>query len=222
MILVVGGQPDLFSSQSHSGAMTHDLQQSNQQPDMLAGSFNSVTSSSVSEPMADLPSQHHPDMLPLTEPAAHYPDQSTASLSNELTNQQPDMLPVLGDQPPVSSNESTNQPDMVPILGTSADQSDPIHVHEAANHQPDMVPADHSAPAGDEAAASQDTGSSSGPDIISSGLRGDERTRPDILAPAASEETAVAAASGSAPYVLLLPSCVYVNCFSLPYYFPVC
>ena len=88
----------------------------------------------------------------------------------------------------VAVGPSNHQPDMLPSAGDS----------EGAGRPPDMLPsgeqAGHALPEGGQMEAQADmeerllsaeveTGAS-GPDILSNGMRGDERTRPDILSPA--------------------------------------
>jgi len=88
---------------------------------------------------------------------------------------------------------TNQQPDMVPA---AAQHGDPVANNDAdniANFPPDMLPlGGQAAVAGDQLedrmlGAELESGSGSGPDIISNGVRGDERdekTRPDILSPA--------------------------------------
>lgn len=83
-----------------------------------------------------------------------------------VTNQQPDMVPAAAQHSdPVANNDADNianlPPDMLPLGGQAGDQLEDRML-----------------------GAELESGSGSGPDIISNGVRGDEKTRPDILSPA--------------------------------------
>lgn len=114
-----------------------------------------------------------------------------ASCAPDLFNNQPSALSQ--SQSSTASHDLTSashQPDMLAgSFNSNASTAASGELSGVYNQPPDMLPdAEGTHPADQQEIANQDVASaSSGPDILSNGMRADDRIRPDILAPAGEE-----------------------------------